>query len=72
MLVVRDERLADVVAELGRYRPGVLRCDAEVAGLRLSGALSVSDTDAALRVLAARLPVKVLRRSAYWVTVASR
>jgi transmembrane sensor len=69
MLVVRNERLTDVLAELDRYRPGVLRCDAEVADLRLSGALSVSDTDAALRVLAARLPVKVRRISAYWVTV---
>ncbi|MNR00694.1 fec operon regulator FecR [compost metagenome] len=69
MLVVRNERLADVLAELDRYRPGVLRCDAEVADLRLSGALSVSDTDAALRVLAARLRVKVRRISAYWVTV---
>ncbi|EHK65371.1 FecR domain-containing protein [Achromobacter arsenitoxydans] len=69
MLVVRNQRLTDVVAELGRYRPGVLRCDAEVANLRLTGALSVSDTDSALRVLAARLPVKVRRVSAYWVTV---
>jgi len=69
MLVVRDERLADVLSELGRYRPGALRCDAEVADLRLSGALSVSDTDAALRTLAARLPIKVRRLSAYWVTV---
>lgn len=69
MLVVRNERLADVVAELDRYRPGVLRCAPEVADLRLTGALSVSDTDAALRALAARLPVTVRRASAYWVTV---
>lgn len=69
MMVVRDWRLADVIAELDRYRPGVLRCAAEVASLRVSGALSVSDTDAALQALTVRLPISVHRISPYWVTV---
>lgn len=69
MLVVRDQRLADVVAELARHRPGVLRCSAEVAELRVSGALSLRDTDAALRALAERLPIAVQRVTRYWVSV---
>lgn len=69
MLVVRDQRLADVVAELARHRPGVLRCSPEVADLRVSGALSLRDTDAALRALAERLPIAVQRVTRYWVSV---
>lgn len=69
MLVVRDQRLADVVAELARHRPGILRCAPEVAELRVSGALSLRDTDAALRALAERLPIAVRRVTRYWVSV---
>lgn len=69
MLVVRDQRLADVVAELARHRLGFLRCDPEVADLRVSGALSLRDTDAALRALAERLPIAVQRLTRYWVSV---
>lgn len=69
MLVVRDQRLADVVAELARHRPGFLRCAPEVADLRVSGALSLRDTDAALRALAERLPISVQRVTRYWISV---
>ncbi|KRC83353.1 iron dicitrate transport regulator FecR [Achromobacter sp. Root83] len=69
MLVVRDQRLADVVAELARHRPGFLRCSPEVADLRVSGALSLRDTDAALHALAERLPIAVQRVTRYWVSV---
>lgn len=69
MLVVRDQRLADVVAELARHRPGFLRCAPEVADLRVSGALSLRDTDAALQALAERLPIAVQRVTRYWVSV---
>lgn len=69
MLVVRDQRLGDVVAELARHRPGFLRCAPEVADLRVSGALSLRDTDAALQALAERLPIAVQRVTRYWVSV---
>lgn len=69
MLVVRDQRLADVVAELARHRPGFLRCAPEVADLRVSGALSLRDTDAALQALSERLPITVQRVTRYWVSV---
>lgn len=62
-------RLSDFVQELGRYRPGVLRCDPEVGGLRISGGFQLDDTDAVLLAVARTLPVKVVYRSRYWVTV---
>lgn len=42
MLIVDDWRLADVVSELQRYRPGYLGCDEAVGGLRLSGAFHLA------------------------------
>ncbi|WP_445657345.1 FecR domain-containing protein [Achromobacter sp. NCFB-sbj8-Ac1-l] len=65
-------RLDAFAAELGRYRAGILRCDPAVAGLRISGAFQLQDTDAVLAALPSTLPVQVRYRSAYWVTIAPR
>ncbi|OAD16611.1 FecR domain-containing protein [Achromobacter insolitus] len=72
MLAVRNWRLADLADELGRYRPGVLRCDPSVAGLRVSGAFPLNDTDASLRLLEKTLPVRVSRMTPYWTTIVPR
>lgn len=69
VLHVRDMPLRDFVAELGRYRPGVLRCDPTVAGLRISGVFQLRDTMAVLDSLPQALPVAVAYRSPYWVVV---
>ncbi|NVD96713.1 FecR domain-containing protein [Massilia sp. BJB1822] len=61
--------LADFVAELARYRPGLLRCDPSAARLRVSGAFQLRDTDSILQALAASLPVRVQTRTRYWVTL---
>lgn len=70
VLRVKDVPLDEFLAELGRYRPGVVRCAPEVAGLRISGAFQVRDTGAVLDSLPRALPVTVTYRSRYWVTVA--
>ncbi|MDQ1817908.1 FecR domain-containing protein [Massilia sp. CCM 9210] len=72
LLVAEDMRVADFVAELARYRPGLLRCDPDIAGMRVSGVFSLRDTDRALRNLALALPVAVAYRTRYWVTVRAR
>ncbi|MGE8364023.1 FecR domain-containing protein [Cupriavidus basilensis] len=72
MLVAERMRVADLLAELARYRPGVLRCDAEVAELRVSGVFPLSDTDRALANLTLGLPVALVYRTRYWVTVQAR
>ncbi|MDY7532675.1 FecR domain-containing protein [Pseudomonas sp. Bout1] len=69
LLMADGMRLDELVAELARYRPGVLRCAPEVAMLRVSGVLHLNNTDLALDNLAAALPVQVVRRTRYWVTV---
>lgn len=68
-------RLADLLAELGRYRPGRLRCAPQVADLRITGAWPLDGPDATDRILdalARRLPVRVSRYTRYWVTVGPR
>ncbi|MEJ2802146.1 FecR domain-containing protein [Comamonadaceae bacterium PP-2] len=68
-IVARDIPLGDFLADLGRYREGLLRCDAAVAGLRLSGVFPLHDTDRILATLPNVLPVQVRYRTRFWVTV---
>lgn len=72
MLLAKNMRLADVITELARHRPGVLRCDPAVAELRVSGSISLADTDAGLAALAKSLPLRIEHHTRYWVTVAAR
>lgn len=60
--------LSELVAELARYRRGVLRCDPAVATLRVSGAFPLDDTDRSLAMIAAILPVSIQRRAGGWWT----
>lgn len=69
VLRAQNMRLHDFLAELGRYRPGVLRCDPAVADLRVSGVFQLGDTGPVLDSLPQALPVDVLFRTRYWVTV---
>ncbi|WP_260986202.1 FecR domain-containing protein [Bordetella genomosp. 13] len=65
-------RLGDFLQELSRYRSGIVRCDPAVAGLRLSGAFQLADTDRVLDIVEQTLPVRVVRRTPYWITVLPR
>ncbi|WP_434641948.1 ferric citrate uptake sigma factor regulator FecR [Klebsiella sp. I138] len=69
VLSFRDRPLQEVIATLSRYRPGLLRCDPAVAGLRLSGTFPLGNTDAILHIIARTLPVKLQFATRYWVTV---
>lgn len=69
MIVARDMPLADFLEELARHRPGRLTCDPAVAGLKVSGTYPLADTDRVLDMLATTLPIRILFRTRYWVTV---
>ncbi|ACO78350.1 Anti-sigma factor, FecR family [Azotobacter vinelandii CA] len=66
-LVIDDWRLADLLDELARYRPGFLSADPAVADLRLSGAYPLDDTDRALAAIVHALPVRLSSHTRYWV-----
>ena len=68
-IIAVDWRLADLVAELARYRSGWLRCDPALAELKVSGVYPVHDTDKALLAIRQSFPVKIVSITRYWVSV---
>lgn len=72
MLVVDNARLADMLAELGRYRAGHVGVDPKVADLRITGSFPLADTDLALKALLPTLPVQIEQHTQWWVTVLAR
>lgn len=71
-LIAERQPLGRFVAELSRYRPGVLRCDESVSGLLLTGVFPLNDTDAILAALERSLPVQAQAVTRYWVTLKPR
>ena len=72
MLMADKMRLADFVAELARYRRGVVRCDPGIADLLISGAFPVGDTQRALNMLVGTYPVVATGHlNGYWVTLSA-
>ena len=69
LLVASDWRLEAFLAELQRYRPGYLQCADAVAGLRISGAFQVGDTESVLENIAHTLPVRVRQFTRYWTRI---
>jgi len=71
-LLVNNRSLAEVLAELSRYRHGRLGCDPGVAGLRISGVFPLTDTDRALALLTRTFPLRQRSLTRYWVTLGPR
>ncbi|WP_339533070.1 FecR domain-containing protein [Pseudomonas mucidolens] len=71
-LIAERQPLGRFIAQLSRYRPGLLRCDATVAELLLTGVFPLDDTDAILAALERSLPVRVQALTRYWVTIKAR
>ncbi|WP_047537228.1 FecR domain-containing protein [Methylotenera versatilis] len=69
LLVVYSMPLNEFVAELSRYRNGLIRCEPSVSQLLVSGSFYTNDTDAVLARLPDILPVKIQSRTRYWVTI---
>ncbi len=73
MLMADRMPLAELLAELGRYRHGPIRVSPEIAALPVSGAFPVSDPKRALTMLEATYPIVVQARlQGYWLTVVPR
>ncbi|GLO16572.1 sugar ABC transporter substrate-binding protein [Pseudomonas putida] len=72
VLRLDDHPLGDLLHELRRYRPGVLRWAPELERLRVTGTFRLDDTDRVLALLAASLPLQVQTRTRYWVSLAVR
>jgi len=66
-LMVVDMPLRELLAELERYRKGLLLCSDDIAGLKISGAFPLDDTDRALAAINRAFPVREQRLTRYWV-----
>ncbi|MDD0844884.1 FecR domain-containing protein [Pseudomonas sp. Gutcm_11s] len=71
-LIAIDRPLGELIDELARYRSGWLRCDPAIAGVKVSGAFPLDDTDRALDALEKGFPIRVVRRTRYWVSLVPR
>lgn len=67
IIEARGTGLGDFINELRRHRRGNLGCDEDITALTVSGTFPVADSDQVLAVLEATLPIRVRRRSRYWV-----
>lgn len=72
VLYAQEMRLADFVAELARYRTGILHCEQSAANMLVSGAFQLKDTDRILEALEKTLPVRIDTRTRYWVVIAAK
>ena len=64
--------LADLLAALRVYRPGLLLWDDAIAGLRVSGVFPLDDTDRVLQALAQALPIQIRYVTRYGVWIGAR
>ncbi len=72
VLIAENQALGDFLHELSRFRPGLLRWAPELETLRVTGSFQIDNTDKVLALLAASLPVQVVSRTRYWVTLVPR
>lgn len=71
VIVAHGMPLERFLAELSRYRTGILRCDPAIAQLRVSGAFQTADTDRTLAFLADHLHLTITSRTRYWITLSA-
>jgi len=72
VLMAERMPLAQCLAELARYRRGVVRCDPDVAQLPISGTFPLDRTDQALSLIGRVLDLRITYRTRYWVTVSRK
>jgi len=72
-MVFQNRKLADVVAELERYRSGrIVILGSSIKNLRLTGVFGTENTDIALRTIEQTLPVKISRFTDKLVVLAAK
>lgn len=69
MLVAYAMPLSEFLAELTRYRTGVLRCHPSIANLLISGSFPIKDSDEVINKISQILPVQIETYTRYWINV---
>ncbi|MDD1619981.1 MAG: FecR family protein [Methylococcaceae bacterium] len=72
-MVFQDKPLAEVVAELDRYRPGkIIILDDAIKNLPITGVFGIADTDVALQSIEQSLAVKVRKVTDHLVLLSAK
>ncbi len=69
VLIASNTRLDDFIADLRRYHPGRLGCDAAVADLRLSGTFPLAEVERIPLALTQVLPVRLYTFGPWWTRI---
>jgi len=69
LLVFNDRPLAEVAAELARYKTGFITVAPEVAQVRVTASLPLNSPDLALTALADALPIRLSTRIGFWTHI---
>lgn len=72
LLLADNLPLSEFVIQLNRYRQGYITCAPDIAHLRIVGAFPLRDQERILAVLQETLPVRVSKRSPWWVRIERR
>lgn len=65
----QNMQLTDLLAELARYKTGLLDWDESLVGLTVSGSFHINDVNKTLEFLAQMLPLSITYITPYWVQV---
>lgn len=65
-------KLTDFIADLARYRRGVINVEPRLAKYKVTGTFSTADTDKTLQHLSEILPIEIHYRSSFWVSIKER
>ena len=69
VLIAERMPLGEVLAQVARYRYGVLHCDPALAAMPVDGIFQLNDPDNILLLLQHSLPIRLVRRTRYWISV---
>lgn len=71
LLTARSLPLAELLAELGRYRSGYLGCDPQIASRPISGNFNLYDIDATLAFIARSHGLRLHAITRYWLRISA-
>lgn len=69
VLIAERMPLGEVLDHVARYRYGVIRCDPALAAMPVDGIFQLNDPENILALLQRSLPIRMARRTRYWISV---
>ncbi|APA68257.1 FecR domain-containing protein [Janthinobacterium sp. 1_2014MBL_MicDiv] len=69
VLIAERMPLGEVLEHVARYRYGVIRCDPALAAMPVDGIFQLTEPDKILALLQHSLPIRMARRTRYWISV---